>query len=410
LVPRDGHATVVVAPDDEQLGAELSRCAQIGTGVAVVRPVPRVATRGDVAPDVLMAMGKHFDCLDRERRRPRAWDLAALWLRAERVRHLVIAHADHVAIFLWQDFSDLARAAGADLWLVVGDTSRSRSTPTVMGDVALRWSDAGSLLKALPQAVPDPAPYRPLAMPLPDDDFLTFRSSCRSLLSADRFAEVDEVYRQAYRRTAAQEWITDAGEIESFETVATYLDRLTAGARSLGECLVQLRAAQAALFAVSILVRLSRAPAHKHVMASLALTEAVAGRLRRLVTPELCAAGALSAAGADWRLRMADVGRGRNADIGIVASLPMHARPLVRVQILARRLDGAKGPDPLLVNTVGTPANKTQFGRMAARAVSLATLGQTVESAPPSRGAMPLGGWLVSSVGQVSVPEITRAQ
>lgn len=173
-MPRDGHATVVVAPDDEQLGAELSRCAQIGTGVAVVRPVPRVATRDDVAPDVLMAMGKHFDCLDRERRRPRAWDLAALWLRAERVRHLVIAHADHVAIFLWQDFSDLARAAGADLWLIVGDTSRSRSTPTVMGDVALRWSDAGSLLKALPQAVPDPAPYRPLAMPLPDDDFLTF--------------------------------------------------------------------------------------------------------------------------------------------------------------------------------------------------------------------------------------------
>ncbi len=48
-------------PDDEQLGAELSECAQVGTGVAVVWLVLRVASRDDVAPGVLMAMGRQFD-------------------------------------------------------------------------------------------------------------------------------------------------------------------------------------------------------------------------------------------------------------------------------------------------------------------------------------------------------------
>lgn len=170
--------------------------------------------------------------------------------------HLIIAHADHVSIFRWEDFYELARAAGVDLWLVMEDDSRCKSVPTLV-TTSLQWTERASFLKALPLAAcPRAQPYRPVAMPLPDDDFLTFRSSRRSLLSADRFAQVDG-YRRAYSRTAAEEWPTDGDEVESFKTAEIYLERLTADAHSLGECLVRLRATQAALFAVGILVRLS---------------------------------------------------------------------------------------------------------------------------------------------------------
>ncbi len=37
---------------------------------------------------------------------------------------MVIAHADHVPIFLCQDLFDLTRARGTNLWLVVDDTSQ----------------------------------------------------------------------------------------------------------------------------------------------------------------------------------------------------------------------------------------------------------------------------------------------
>jgi hypothetical protein len=404
-VPHNCQVTAVTDPVDDELAYELSKRAKLGTGVAVVRPVPTAFKPADLAADVLMALGKHFDCLERERRVRQAWELATLWITAERIGHLVVAHADDVAYALWEDLYHLCAAAGADLWLLAADTP-PRTAIGETFDIPLRWTGPETLLDALPPAAPEASPYRPIAMPLPDDDFLTFRASCRSLLTPERFARLDDVYRHAYHRTAEQDWstedaITATGKVTSIEAVATYLDRLTSDIADRGGCLVRLRAAQAALFAAGILVRLTPEPAPKHSTPTLKLTEDVAGRLRRLVSPELCAAGALSAAGAAdaWRLTMTDIGAGRTAaDSGIVATLPAYARSLVRAQILARNLAGAKAGDPFFLNAESGPASKDSFRRLTAKAATLVGLGETVEAIAPPSAPMPSRGWQVSSV------------
>ncbi len=80
---------------------------------------------------------------------------------------MVIAHADHVSIFLCQDLFDLTPAGGADLWLVVDDTSQG-STPSVHPES----EDTGTDSDVLPSAGRKPR----RASPAPQHTILKHRS------------------------------------------------------------------------------------------------------------------------------------------------------------------------------------------------------------------------------------------
>ena len=137
-MPPDPRPTYVVdADDDPELYEEVHRRADVTGGVIVARPVPRVASERTLAADLLIAMGKHFDALARERQAQRSWDLVRMWARAEMIRHLVVCDAERLPRPLVSKLTDLAAGAGARLWLV--------ARPSLAPEGSRSGSRAGSL-------------------------------------------------------------------------------------------------------------------------------------------------------------------------------------------------------------------------------------------------------------------------
>jgi hypothetical protein len=89
----------------------------LGNGVIVVHPTPGQGGEG-IARDVLGALGKRFR--DRSPRHPqRLQALAAIWLRAEVTRELVIAGADRRPAADWRVLRDLCSETFTRLTFVV---------------------------------------------------------------------------------------------------------------------------------------------------------------------------------------------------------------------------------------------------------------------------------------------------
>jgi len=76
---------LVDADDTAACVAELNARHDLDAGVAVCHPSPGAATLPALGEDVLVALGKR-PAVERVSRR--AWELAGLWLRAERIGHL----------------------------------------------------------------------------------------------------------------------------------------------------------------------------------------------------------------------------------------------------------------------------------------------------------------------------------
>jgi hypothetical protein len=114
---------VVVDPrDDGSLGAELDQRAALGSGVIVCRPVPGIYRSRQLAEDLLLALGKRHDAMERERRfvnTDEDWHLLRVWLRAERTRHLLVLDADRLHADLWTILGELAGTTYLQLWMVV---------------------------------------------------------------------------------------------------------------------------------------------------------------------------------------------------------------------------------------------------------------------------------------------------
>lgn len=117
---REPKLTVVVDHDDDPaLRDELSRRADPPAGMVLVRPVPGVATLVELAADMLIGLGKRFDALAREKKRPQAWTLVELWLRAERTEHLVVVDAERLSPALWSALAGLVGTVRTNVWLLV---------------------------------------------------------------------------------------------------------------------------------------------------------------------------------------------------------------------------------------------------------------------------------------------------
>ena len=143
------------------------------TGVAIVNPTPELSTVPGLAAEVLFALGKRFDALDREgiRNREQAWDLALVWLRAEGVRHIIVLDAHRVARRLGPAVCQM-RSPRRVVWLVV----RHEADAEALDDIPTTRSSIAELLTSLPRAADttdavSPAPvaiarFRELATPV----------------------------------------------------------------------------------------------------------------------------------------------------------------------------------------------------------------------------------------------------
>ena len=389
---------VVVADDDDDPGfsEELESRADVTRGVVVVRPVPGVVDTRRLAADVLIAMGKHYDAISRERQSRHGWELARLWARAERIGHLVAWDAHRLPSRLWDQLALMAGENDARLWMVVrADSEAHRSRRAAR-------STPAELLSQLPipgtgkQTLLDPD------LVLPQDSFLTFRWTCMQRLSRAAFAEVDAVYREAHRSTRA--WLESRRwhDRPSREEVVRQLRAVTSASRSPTETTVRMRAAQAAYFRNGVLVHVGDVGhwGHPDIPAA-GLHPALATRLRRLVTPSWACALALGAATGLCEKNLAHLKVGDLNDDGRTLTIapestdvPPHAAGLVRAQMLARDDESAGADEPLLVRA-GQPFDAAALGRRLDNAARLAgTWRQAEERRPPWHPA-PTDGYLV---------------
>jgi hypothetical protein len=219
-----------------------------------------------------------------------------LGLQAEQIRHVIVADADRLGPPpLWAALAGLAKTMPIKMWMATSTTAATKhqveaaGTPEQVGVAAL--------LDALPRPVPPPPEVGEVEGPPPGDNFLTFRASCRDLLVPTRYEAVDRIYRSAYHETTGiANWLNTSMQPPTKAAVLEHLRRLTGNSAGPAETLVRLRAAQAAFFMSGLLVNGQPASSDWGELPAIGLTPAAALRLRRLVSPHLCAAYAIKAA------------------------------------------------------------------------------------------------------------------
>lgn len=158
-MPPEPHVSVVDDKDDDpHLSDEVEERAGVPDGVIVVRSVPGVANLRQMAIEVLIALGKHYDALARERQGARAWRLAWLWVRAEQIRHAVVFDAQRLARPLWHHLETAAGDAGSRLWLITRSHVDDHGLPVGAGRCT-----PGDLLAQLPPPARASSPGSPLS-------------------------------------------------------------------------------------------------------------------------------------------------------------------------------------------------------------------------------------------------------
>lgn len=374
MPPEERLVVVVDADDDPGFSDELESRADVTRGVVVVRPVPGVTETRRLAADVLIAMGKHYDAISRERQSRHGWDLARLWARAERVRHLVAWDAHRLPTGLWNQLALIAAECGAQLWMVKrfeGEGKRRTGSEARCGPA--------ELLSQLPVPSISEGPFLDEDLVLPQESFLTFRWACMQRMAPECFSQIDAVYREAHGATRT--WLDDRRwqDRPGREEVARQLRAITSACRTPSETVVRLRAAQAAYFRDGVLVQVDDVgPRSEPDVPAAGLGMALAMRLRRLVTPSWAGALALGAVGgltttALARLKVGDLScDGEVLTIaGESIDIPVHAAGLVRAQLLARLDAGAGDGDALLARS-NQPFEAGVLGRRLNNAAHLA--------------------------------------
>ena len=377
------------APDTPTTTAEVKRLHDHGLGVVVVYPTPGQGSEG-VARDILRALGKEFR--ERSPRDPHQLaSLAAIWLDAEAIRDLVIAHADRRPAAEWSLLSDLCAAEGAPSLTLVLEQPPSASQLAALAadtrEVTLaEISRRESSWSLNPRVLDEDRSYPPV----PDVDFAFFPTACADLLperEAVRVIQTFVIGRELTMLRLNSRCDMSPSQIEA------WLDTLTAPCGTVDAALARLRGAQAAFLLEGVLLgidpdafstdyrRLSGAPA----------TRATAATLRTYIEPHVAAAGAIAAAARSEPDRIARMTVASIASSGCTLAtghrIAEAFAPLLYAQVLARRAAGAGPDEPLFLARGDRPATSRHVRYW------LAQIGRDTEicftSHRASRGAAP---------------------
>lgn len=191
------RVTVLSDPGDSlQAVAELTGRHDLDRGVAVCQPHPGATSPGLLAGDLLIALGKLPGALAAEYLSRRGWELAALWLAAEQVRHLIVLRADRLPAGCW---SELAAAAGVRVWLLTakitpGQRAALEACATAGPAAHGPWRAALADLPAAGGSRTGGSGFPAV----PDAEFPLFRATAARLLDPAAFAQVDALYRDTY--------------------------------------------------------------------------------------------------------------------------------------------------------------------------------------------------------------------
>jgi hypothetical protein len=257
------RVTVLADPDDSSAClVELMVRHCLIQGVVVCLPQPGTGARSVLGADLLVALGKLPGAAAMHGRGGRAWDLAGLWLAAERVTQLVVLRADRLPPARWADLAALAATAGTRLWLTahggVATHEHQHAVAAVNGGRAptvLLWR-AGLATRPRAEDGGDEAGRYPA---VPDVEFPRFRATARRLLPEAGFARVDTVYRDTFARAQAHAEdlrLSLLSQTSRADLIDAVLQQLTIDATSIDEVLTRVRAAQAGLFAEGLFVDL----------------------------------------------------------------------------------------------------------------------------------------------------------
>lgn len=312
------------------------------------------------------------------------------WARAHHTRHVYVQNAflpQHPVI---KQFLSTAITVGWDIWMV-GDTGYRTTVQASIEDFCrnngLQPPNEVSAQEFLstfdlspepaPPAAPDetaePVDALTSAWPehLPADDYPTFRSACRELLTPEAFAEVDEFFVGHVHAGIELTATLPSGTTEREEAIAVYLQQQWHRVDSVSHFMVLIRATQVALFRSQLHMRvmLNRLLGTAETMPHDALRNPEPWeRLRVYADPARGATCAVAATGANpdelLGLKMSDVAHDGSTVLmpdGLVEVFE-HAQVFVRAFREVRLLDGA-GQDDLYFATHEGPMPEVRIRR-----------------------------------------------
>lgn len=362
MLPERAVNVVADSCESVELARTVAALSDRTAGRVVFHPTPGTTSASDFAADVLTSLGKRFDALRFERVTKRAWELVETWFEAEQVRHLFVLRSARVDPALLRRLTDLSCRQGAEVWHIGATTGP--------GHLGRRWSTP-AVLRHWARALDGDSPAAEEAEfpEVPDEDFLTFRWSCRSVLDPASFEWVDRTYCESMDTT--REWLRSrtrpqrggAGHpgLPDVDEVASQPHAMLVSATSQADALTRLRGAQAAYFLAGLLIEYPASDDGESGSVPLgpSLDPTMARRLRRLCVPASTAAMALVLA-TDLRaeglsrLSLCDVdgdgGGVRIGDGGHRFTVPAYAQSLLRALLVERRIGGAAGIDALFVD------------------------------------------------------------
>ncbi|MFC8502469.1 hypothetical protein ACFUC1_08920 [Pedococcus sp. NPDC057267] len=392
---------IVAVHDHDGVLARLSPEALTdpAAGVVAFRVRPGTRRPGWLPADLHTALGADQRLTGWGRPGEGDWALAATAALAQNVGHILVLDAWLLTPTLLRDLLSNLQSTAAALWLVgrgaLSDDQHDAVTEWVADltdphDFLRAWADRPSLIAepGRPLPAPTPAPVTPpedLSDPwphrLPDDDFTTFRATCRDLLEPTQFTALDEHFMAT--AVTARAWFAEhltRVTLTDEQNVAARLHQVWQDSPTIPHFLTALKAHQVAAFSLGWFLKVDRDQLLGTVAVSprrAARTPALWARLGGYASPHRGAVCALVGAGLDVA-DLGDVLVESVIDAGRTVILPsgrrLHieegAHRLVHAQKLARHLNGAHGDDPLVTDPDGRPLSE----RAAATVVMTARL------------------------------------
>lgn len=364
---------------------------RLGRVAILARPGAR--HRASLTTDLLRALGISESVTGVTRDDDLDWELLHIWLIAYGIRDVIVVGT--VAPEIVEDLALLTAGVGAEFWYITCPPRRDEQVEAIAAwtfheqhwdDLPADWMADVSL--ELSSSLADDG----VLTCLPDDDFTTFRASCRRLLTAEQFAWLDQRLLSHY--AAAKAELAHPSEQALAEWMLARYDSCA----TLADVQIMVRATQTALFHSGWLLTVDL---HRLISAAedaprrAQRTPALWRRLAVYRQPHRSMACVCAAAGMSIEeMVTAPIQAIHDGTIevgGRSFALEPGTEPFVAAMLALRELQGTADTDPLFAHPDGAPIN----GRAIADAISAARrdVGLTVTSRRLSRSRPKADRW-----------------